>query len=327
MNATVEVHLDRRAWRDHLAAVTAAGLHDDPPWTPPVWFYDQVGSALFDRITRLPEYYPTRCERSILEARADRIAELTGAETLAELGSGTSEKTLLLLDALVAAGTLRRVAPFDVSEEVLRDAVTTIGERHPGVAVHAVVGDFHEHLGHLPTDGRCLLAFLGSTIGNLTPAERRVFLSGVRDVLGEGDRFLLGTDLVKDRGRLVAAYDDPEGVTAEFNLNALRVMRRELGAEIDTERWRHRAVFDEVHQRIEMHLVATAATSVRIEQLGVDRAFAAGEWIRTEISAKFRFEGVHAELERAGLDVVESWTDDDGDFLLTLAQPRGTSAS
>lgn len=323
----VEVRLDRRSWRDHLAGLTATGLRDDPPWIPPVWFYDRYGSELFERITRLAEYYPTRCERSILAAHAGRIAEVTGAETLVELGSGTSEKTTLLLDALAERGTLRQVVPFDVSEEVLRAAADELAARYPDALVHAVAGDYHEHLDRLPATGSCLLAFLGSTIGNLTPTERSGFLDAVTGVLGHEDWFLLGTDLVKDPERLVAAYDDPGGVTAEFNLNALRVLQRELGADLEPADWQHRAVYDESEERIEMHLVATGATHIRIGHLGVDRTLRAGAWIRTEISTKFRTDALHAELEAAGLGVVGSWTDEAGDFLLTLAQPRGTSAS
>ncbi len=318
---TVEVRLRASAWAGHLAEQTATGLRDRPPWTPPVWFYDQVGSELFDRITRLEEYYPTRAERSILAERAGTIAALSGAETLAELGSGTSDKTVLLLDALERRGTLRRVVPFDVSEEVLRDAAATIARRHDGVAVHAVVGDFHEHLGALPTDGPCLLAFLGSTIGNLDAAERRRFLSSVRSTLDGDDRFLLGTDLVKDRTRLVSAYDDAQGVTARFNLNALAVMNRELGGDFELAAWRHRAVFDEEFQRIEMHVVAQEDQAVRLEALDLDLEVAAAGWIRTEISTKFTADQVERELTGAGLEPVDSWTDERGDFLLTLARP------
>lgn len=317
----VEVHLDPADWSRHLAEETARGLRDTPPWIPPVWFYDETGSKLFDAITRLEEYYPTDAERTILRDRADEIAGITGAETLIELGSGTSEKTMLLIDALARAGTLQRIAPFDVSEEVLRSSARAIGAQLPGVDVHAVVGDFHQHLNRVPTDGVCVLAFLGSTIGNFEPGQRSAFLAGVADALDADDWFLLGTDLVKDRGRLVAAYDDAEGVTAAFNLNALTVMNRELGADFDPAAYTHRSHWDEERRRIEMHLVATSDQVVRVEELDLVVELAAGEHLRTEISTKFTADQVAGELAGAGLEVASSWTDPAGDFLLTLARP------
>ena len=318
---TVDVHLDAAEWATHLAGETARGLRSTPPWTPPVWFYDDVGSMLFDEITRLPEYYPTRAERSILEAHADDIARLSGAEVLVELGSGTSDKTRLLIDGLRAAGTLRRFVPFDVSEAVLRDAAASIAGEHPGLEVHAVVGDFHRHLGDVPRDGRRLVAFLGGTIGNLDPAQRARFLFDIDAMLDPDESFLLGTDLVKDRSRLLAAYDDAAGVTAAFDRNALAVMNRELGADFDPEGFDHRSHWDDEHAWIEMHLVAREAQVVRVEALDLEVRFAAGEHLRTEISAKFTPERLREELWAAGLVVEEQWTDDDGDFLLTLARP------
>lgn len=318
----VAVHLDPSDWSTHLADETARGLQDRPPWIPPVWFYDEVGSKLFDHITRLPEYYPTEAERSILRDRAADIARLTSSPTLIELGSGTSDKTMLLLDALAAAGSLRTVAPFDVSEEVLRAASRTIAATFPGVEVKAVVGDFHRHLDHVPTGDGAVLAFLGSTIGNLDPDQRRAFLAGAADSLSDDDWFLLGTDLVKPVDRLLAAYDDAAGVTAAFNLNALDVMNRELGADFDRSRFRHRAHWDDEGERIEMHLVADGDQSVilgRLDELVID--LRDGEHVRTEISTKFTPDGVERELTDAGLEVVERWTDDAGDFLLTLARP------
>jgi len=319
---TVDVHLDKSAWATHLAEETLAGLRDDPPWIPPVWFYDELGSELFEQITRLPEYYPTGAERSILAERADEIAALTGAETLVELGSGTSEKTALLLNALRRHGTLATFAPFDCSEEILRSAARTIAEERPGLAVHAVVGDFHEHLEGVPTEGICLLAFLGSTIGNLDPAQRKGFLAEVAATLDADDWFLLGTDLVKPTERLLPAYDDAQGVTAAFNLNALRVMNEELGADFDPGAFSHRATWDEEHSRVEMHLVAESDQHVHLDALGgLDLSLAAGEHIRTEISTKFTPTQVRAELAAAGLAAEAAWTDAGGDFLLTLARP------
>jgi L-histidine N-alpha-methyltransferase len=318
---TVDVHLDAAEWATHLAEETARGLRSTPPWTPPVWFYDDVGSMLFDEITRLPEYYPTRAERSILDAHAADIARLSGAEVLVELGSGTSDKTRLLIDGLRAAGTLRGFVPFDVSEAVLRDAAASIAGEHPGLEVHAVVGDFHRHLGDIPREGKRLVAFLGGTIGNLDPAQRARFLFDVDAMLDPGESFLLGTDLVKDRGRLLAAYDDAAGVTAAFNRNALAVMNRELGADFDPEAFDHRSHWDDEHAWIEMHLVARESQVVRVEALDLEVRLAAGEHLRTEISAKFTPERLREELWAAGLVVQEQWTDDDGDFLLTLATP------
>lgn len=318
---SVAVHLDPADWSDHLAEQTRRGLQDDVPWIPPVWFYDEVGSKLFDQITRLDEYYPTDAERSILRDRSADIARLTGAPTLIELGSGTSEKTMLLLDALAGVGTLRTVVPFDVSEEVLRSSARTIAATYPDVAVAAVVGDFHRHLDRLPTGDGALLAFLGSTIGNLDPAERRGFLAGVRSALRPGDWFLLGTDLVKPVERLLAAYDDAAGITAEFDLNALDVMNRELDADFDRTRFTHRSHWDPVEQRIEMHLVSTCDQTVTVSGLGgLVVELGEGDHLRTEISTKFTRDGVAAELAAAGLETVEAWTDAADDFLLTLAR-------
>jgi dimethylhistidine N-methyltransferase len=319
---TVAVHLDPADWSDHLAAETRAGLLDDPPWIPPVWFYDEVGSQLFDEITRLEEYYPTEAERRVLAAHADEMAAITAADTLMELGSGTSDKTMLLIDALDRAGTLRRLVPFDVSEEVLVRSSRHLAARLPGVEVHAVVGDFHRHLGELPDGGTRLLAFLGSTIGNLDPDQRAAFLAAARGALGDDDWFLLGTDLVKDPARLVAAYDDAAGVTARFNRNALVVLNRELGADFDPDAYDHRAHWDPDLQRIEMHLVARNDQHVTVPGLdGLEVRFAAGRHLRTEISTKFTPTGVAAELAAAGFAVSHSWSDLAGDVLVTLARP------
>lgn len=318
---TVDVHLDQSEWSCHLAEETRDGLLADPPWTPPVWFYDEVGSELFDAITRLDEYYPTRAERSIIAERADQIASTTRAETLAELGSGTADKTSLLLDALQAAGTLNRFAPFDCSEEILREAATSISIDRPGLEVHAVVGDFHEHLDGVPTDGVCLLAFLGSTIGNLNLAQRKMFLAEAAANLDPDDWFLLGTDLVKPVERLLAAYDDADGVTARFNLNALSVMNDELGADFDPSGFEHRSVWSPEESRIEMHLVSIRDQRVSIPGLrDLELEIPRGRHIRTEISTKFTPAQVEAELSGAGLDVHSAWTDDAGDFQLTLAR-------
>ena len=315
------VHLDPGALAEQMAVDVRAGLTSTPKTLPPKYFYDARGSELFDEITRLPEYYPTRAERSILEAHAGDIAHLSGAEALVELGSGTSDKTRLLIDGLRAAGTLRRFVPFDVSEAVLREAAEAIAAEHPGLEVHAVVGDFHRHLGAIPRGGRRLVAFLGGTIGNLDPQQRARFLFDVDAMLDPGDSFLLGTDLVKDRARLLAAYDDAAGVTAAFNRNALAVMNRELDADFDPDAFDHRSHWDDEHAWIEMHLVARTPQVVRVAALDLEVRFAAGDHLRTEISAKFTPDRLRDELWAAGLVVQEQWTDPEGDFLLTLATP------
>jgi L-histidine Nalpha-methyltransferase len=298
------------------------GLRATPKTLPSKYFYDEEGSALFDAITRLPEYYPTRTERGILVARAGAIAARSGADTLIELGSGTSEKTRLLLDAFHRRGALRRFVPFDVDEATLRAAASAVAAEYPGVAVHAVVGDFERHLGLLPRGGRRMVAFLGSTIGNLTPEERAGFLAEIVAQLEPGDTFLLGTDLVKDVGRLEAAYDDSAGVTAAFNRNVLRRLNRELDADFVPDAFEHLALFDPEREWIEMRLRSSVDQVVTVAGLGLTVGFRAGEEMRTEISAKFRPDGLSGELTVAGLRLLELWTDPGGDFALSLSTPK-----
>jgi L-histidine N-alpha-methyltransferase len=298
------------------------GLQATPKELPSKYFYDEEGSALFDAITRLPEYYPTRTERAILVERAGEIAARSGADTLIELGSGTSEKTRLLLDAFAARGALRRFVPFDVDEATLRSAAATVAGEYPGVAVHAVVGDFERHLGLLPKGGRRMIAFLGSTIGNLTPEQREVFLAAVVAQLEPGDTFLLGTDLVKDIGRLEAAYDDAAGVTAAFNRNVLVRLNRELDADFAPDAFEHVALFDPEREWIEMRLRSSADQVVTVGGLGLTVPFVTGEEMRTEISAKFRPDGLSGELTVAGLALLDLWTDPAGDFALSLSTPK-----
>ncbi len=317
----VDVHLEPGHLRHALHLDVLAGLTSHPKVLSSKWFYDNRGSELFDEITRLPEYYPTRAERSILEAHAGEIAALTAADTLVELGSGTSTKTRLLLDALRDAGHLERFAPFDVSETTLRTAATAVAGDYPGVAVEAVVGDFERHLDRIPTAGRRLIAFLGGTIGNLAPQPRIEFLSEIAEGMQTGDAFLLGTDLVKDVDRLVAAYDDDTGVTAEFNRNVLCVINRELDGSFDPERFDHVACYDPGNEWVEMRLRSTCDHSVELGALDLEVDFVAGEEMRTEISAKFRRERVETELATAGLRLAAWWTDPVGDFALSLAVP------
>ena len=311
-------HLAPDAMREALQADVRAGLTATPKTLPPKWFYDARGSVLFDEITRLPEYYPTRRERAILEAHAVDIARLTRADTLIELGSGTSEKTRLLLDALRDEGTLQRFVPFDVDESVLSAAAEKVSVDYD-VEVHAVVGDFEHHLPLLPTGGRRLVAFLGGTIGNLMPDQRALFLRTLADTLAPGDALLLGTDLVKDPARLQAAYDDSAGVTADFNRNVLRVVNRELDGDLDVDAFAHVAVWDAEHEWIEMRLRSLRPQSARLAALDLRVDFAEGEEMRTEISAKFREPKVRAELAAAGLDLQQWWTDEDGDFGVSLS--------
>ncbi|MDP9069976.1 MAG: L-histidine N(alpha)-methyltransferase [Actinomycetota bacterium] len=304
--------------RRALADDARSGLVATPKELSPKWFYDERGCQLFDAITRLPEYYPTRSERAILEARAGTVAQLVPADTLVEIASGTSEKTRLLLDPLVAAG-LRRFVPFDVSQPTLRAAGDAIAAEYPGLEVHAVVGDLEQHVSLLPSGGHRLVAFLGGTIGNLLPPRRARLLSEIHRALRPGEALLLGTDLVKEASRLEAAYDDEAGVTAAFNRNVLRVLNRELGADFVPDRFEHVARFDPEHEWVEMHLRSTTGQTATVRGLGLEVRFAPGEEMRTEISAKFRREGVEAELAAAGFELVRWWTDPAGDFALSLS--------
>jgi len=313
----IESHLGAAELQRALRDDVRAGLTSTPKSLPPKWFYDAEGSRLFDAITRLPEYYPTRGERALLVAHAGEVAALSQADTLVELGSGTSEKTRLLLDALAAAGTLRRFVPFDVDATVLADAGEAILREHPGIAVHAVVGDFERHLPLLPTGGRRIVAFLGSTIGNFEPAARESFLHTLADTLATGDTFLLGVDLVKEPARLVAAYDDAQGVTAAFNKNVLRVVDHALDADLDPADFDHVAVWDAEQAWIEMRLRARREVIAHVRALGLEVRFAAGEELRTEVSAKTTQARAEAELRAAGLLPLRWWTD--GDVALSLS--------
>jgi L-histidine N-alpha-methyltransferase len=295
------------------------GLGSPPLTLPPKWLYDDEGSRLFDEITRLPEYYPTEAEREVLVGRADEIARLSGASTLVELGSGTSDKTHALLRAFRATGQLRRFVPVDVSEATLREAAEQIATTYD-IAVEAVVGDFTLHLGHLPRDDRKLVAFLGGTIGNLYVEERRAFLGALSDSLEPGDGVLLGTDLVKDADRLISAYDDPEGVTDRFVRNGLRVLNRELDADFDVGGFTYVPFWDPHLQRMDLRLRAETPMHVAVPGADLELHLASGEEIRMEISTKFTVSGIRDELEAVGLVPVETWTDARDDFAVTLAR-------
>ena len=318
----IDVRLTPDERRAGLLADARRGLNERPRVLSPVWFYDERGSRLFDEITRLPEYYLTRVERGLLRDHAAEIARITYADTLTELGSGTSEKTRLLLDAMTAAGALERYAPFDVSEETLKDSAAAVAVEYPGVEVHGIVGDFHRHLDAIPGSKRRLVAFLGSTIGNLSPDERSRFFFDLNCVLSHDDWFLLGADLVKDPGVLLAAYNDAQGVTAEFNRNALRVLNAELGADFDPARFEHRAIWNDDDRWIEMRLRSTTAQQISIPALDLVVTCEAGEEIRTEISAKFTRRRIEADFAAAGLELVRWYTDPDQLFAVSLAARR-----
>jgi L-histidine N-alpha-methyltransferase len=316
------VVIERHEVRETLADDVRDGLARSPRELPPKLFYDERGSELFDRITTLPEYYPSRCEREILNRHAPRIIERSGAEELVELGSGTASKTRALLYAMAGQGSLARYVPFDVDESVVQACAVELTEIYPGLEVHGVVGDFGRDLERIPAGQRRLFAFLGGTIGNLYPADRARFLERVRQLMGPGDRLVIGTDLVKDRAVLEAAYNDSAGITAEFNRNVLRVINAGLDADFRIEAFEHVAFFDEANSWIEMRLRAKGAQTVRIDGADLELTFADGEEIRTEISAKFTRDAVERELHAAGLALDDFFTDGSALFGLAFASPR-----
>jgi L-histidine N-alpha-methyltransferase len=288
---------------------------------PPKHFYDARGSALFERICELPEYYPTRTERSILNDAAPAIVAGTGAGELVELGSGSAEKARILLDAMADAGTLSRYVPVDVSETVVREAAHQLTGEYDGLQVHGVIGDFERHLDRIPGSNGTprIVALLGGTIGNFPPGTRRTLLRKIAALLSDGDRLLLGTDLVKDPSVIEAAYDDPAGITAEFNRNVLHVINRELEADFTPELFDHIAFFDARNEWIEMRLRARRPCTVMIKAVGLRAQFAAGEELRTEISAKFTRRRLEADFAAAGLRLERWLTDPAEQFALSLA--------
>lgn len=310
-----------RAWRDELAEDVRLGLTDPPRQLPSKYFYDGRGSRLFEAITHLPEYYLARAETEILQARAGEIVETVGPAELVELGSGSSRKTRLLLEALRERGTGHRYVPIDVSEEALLEAANALTGEYPWLEVQGLLGDFQDAPGRLLADRTRLVAFLGSTIGNLDRAERAVLLADVARMLGPDDAFLLGADLVKSREVLVAAYDDAQGVTAEFNRNVLRVVNRELDADFPVEAFAHVVRWNPEQERIESSLRAPEQLSVHVGDLDLHLELTAGEEIHTELSCKFRREGLAEELGEAGMAIQRWFTDDRARFALLLARP------
>jgi L-histidine N-alpha-methyltransferase len=322
--AVTEVRIDsylNGSALDSIAEDVREGLRRELKELPPKYFYDARGSELFDRITELPEYYPTRCERAILNRHAPELVARTGAEELVELGSGSASKTRALLYAMAGSGALRRYVPVDVSEAVVERCAAELIELYPGLAVHGVIGDFERHLCHLPESERRLIAFLGGTIGNLYPRERARFMGCIRDLLGPEDHLVLGVDLVKDQALLEAAYNDSDGVTAEFNLNVLRVLNRELDADFRIGAFEHVAFFDPDASWIEMRLRARGEQHVWIAGAELEVDFADGEEMRTEISTKFTRGGLERELRDAGMALDAFFTDPDELFGLVLASP------
>lgn len=314
----IDVHLEPDWWRRTLEHDVLTGLGSAPRSIPAKWFYDELGSQLFDEITKLEEYYPFRAERQILHDHADEIVAASGADALVELGSGTSEKSRVMLDAMRRANTLRRYVPFDVSEEMLRLAAADIASDYPGVEVYGIVGDFERHIPLVPIGGTGMVAFLGSTIGNFEPAARTKFIADVSSALEPGGSLLLGTDLVKSPDRLWAAYNDASGVTAAFNLNVLTMINRELNADFDLEQFEHAADWDAENEWVNIRVRSLTAQTVSVADLELTFDIAAGEEIHTEISAKFRLDDIKTELAAAGLDVVGQWTDRAGDYALSL---------
>jgi L-histidine N-alpha-methyltransferase len=317
----IDSHLDRGQERS-LADDVLDGLTRPFKELPPKHFYDARGAELFDQICELPEYYPTRVERAILEERAEELARVTGAVELVELGSGTAAKTRVLLDALQQAGTLQRYVPVDVTERMVRDCAEELTREYPGLRVHGVIGDFERHLDRVPEpSGPRIVAFLGGTIGNFPPGSRRRFLRKIARLLGPEDHLLMGADLVKDPRVLEAAYDDEQGVTAEFNRNVLLVLNRELQADFDPDDFEHVALFDPEHEWVEMRLRARREHTTLVRAVDLPVHFDAGEELRTEISAKFTPERMQGDLAAAGLDLVSWLTDPQELFALTLSRP------
>jgi L-histidine N-alpha-methyltransferase len=317
----IEVHLPEGGTWAGLAEDVREGLSSPFKEIPPKYFYDDRGSELFERITELPEYYPTRAERRILADGAAEIVAAARPTTLIELGSGAAAKTRFLLDAMQAAGSLETYVPVDISEEITRRVAAELVSEYDGLSVHGIVCDYETHLERVPREEGGLIAFLGGTIGNFRPAPRRSFLARIATLMYPGDRFLLGTDLVKDRAVLEAAYNDSAGVTSEFNKNVLHVLNRELDADFDGDGFEHVAFWDDENEWIDIRLRSLREQFIDLRALDLRTHFARNEEMRTEISTKFTRDRLQASYADAGLELVEWWTDPDGLFALSLAKP------
>jgi L-histidine N-alpha-methyltransferase len=316
----IEVHLPEGGPLAGLAVDARMGLSAPFKELSPKYFYDERGSILFEEITHLPEYYPTRAEREILDHHSEAVVAAAQPSTLVELGSGSADKTRRLLDAMRDAGSLEAYVAVDISEQITRHTAEQLVDEYPGLRVHGVVCDYETHLERVPREPGGLIAFLGGTIGNFKPQIRRSFLARIASLMYPEDRFLLGADLVKDRDRLEAAYNDSAGVTAEFNKNLLLVLNRELGADFDPGAFAHLAFWDELNSWMDIRLRSLTRQTVTISNLGMEVEFADGEEMRTEISAKFTREQLEAVYREVGLEIVDWWTDPDGLFALSLAR-------
>jgi L-histidine Nalpha-methyltransferase len=321
MTIAIDVHLDADAAAT-MARDVRAGLCDYPKELAPKYFYDERGSLLFEQITELPEYYPTRAERQILERRSAEILDAAGwPSTLTELGSGSASKTRHLLSAMRDRDSLHTYVPVDISEEITHRTAAELVEEYPGLNVHGLVCDFEQHLERIPhgTDRR-MIAFLGGTVGNLYPRRRQAFLERIAALLGPQDHLLLGTDLIKERSRLEAAYNDSAGVTADFNKNVLVVLNKQFGADFDLDAFEHVARYDAEAERMDIRLRSRVDQEVRLQDLDLDVSFAAGEEMRTEISTKFSRERLESVYAGAGLELHGWFTDASGDYALSLAR-------
>lgn len=294
------------------------------PWIPARWFYDDAGCDLFVQITALDEYYQTRTEQALLDEHMDALVRGHGITELVEIGSGAARKTRTILDGMEGAGTLRRFIPFDISPGAITASAADIAGAYPGVRVHGVAGDFSRHLSRIPrrpADGRRMVAFLGGTIGNLDPPKRRTMLRRLARLLRPGDCLLMGTDLAHDPEVLVRAYDDAEGITAEFNRNIIRHINHAYAGDADPGHFAHVARWNARASRIEMHLRARRDIDWNIAGLGIVVPIEAGSTIRTEISCKFTRESVRAMYEDAGL-ALAAWNEDPlGRYALSVATP------
>ncbi len=306
--------------QDSIAADVIEGLTSRPKYLRPKYFYDKNGSRLFERICELPEYYQTRTERKILGNISDQLIAKYEPTTLIEYGAGAATKTRLLLDAMQRAGTLHYIVPIDVSGKFLEESARNLAAMYPDAEIHGLIGDFIEPI-DLPYDPEPrLIIFLGSTIGNLTDEEADRFLRFITDQMTGNDLFLLGTDLVKDVQVLEDAYNDSQGITAEFNRNILRNINRELRGTFDPGKFRHHAFYNADEAQIEIHLVANEEHSVLLEDIELTVDFQEGESIRTEISCKYTRERVEHILQSAGLTMTEWFTDEHEYFALSVSR-------
>jgi L-histidine Nalpha-methyltransferase len=317
---SIEVHLPEGGTWAGMAEDVREGLSCPFKELPPKYFYDERGSELFERITELGEYYPTRAERSILDQRAAEIVAAAEPTTLIELGSGAAAKTRCLLDAMEDAGTLLSYVPVDISEEITRRVAEELTSEYDGLRVQGIICDYETHLERVPREEGGLIAFLGGTIGNFRPASRRSFLARIATLMYPGDRFLCGTDLVKDRAVLELAYNDAGGVTAEFNKNVLHVLNRELDADFDPDAFEHVAFWDPDNEWIDIRLRSLAEQFIDLKALDMRTHFARNEEMRTEISTKFTPQRLETSYADAGLELVEWWTDPEDLYALSLAK-------